>query len=941
MKTTHHPLISLLAAVIIFPLSLHAQTKKETNPGAVEGFTADEAFDKARRAFNEKNYEQAAAIYSQFRKDFGKSEEAKNALRNSAYELAICFTTLQRFSEAIDAIQEALAISPPLPRDQRQDLQFWLGVSYLQIKDHARARDALQKFIADSDPKQKMATTRAHDANILIGTAWIAEGRFREAANHFQNVASSLPAEYQSRIKVLQLHALTEAGDYKNAMDFLRKESVRLNEITQLISFQMLTLKLGNVFLEQGEYRNAISCLQLVWPFQKLLTHQEDRLAGLNIKLSEVSGDSFHSLQLKKQIRDVGDELEKFRKTEGFDSSLRFRLANAYLQMKRYREAALIMEKMVADLPKDKTTEQASLNVIRCWNALEAWPKSASAAQVFIQSFPSSPLVPEALLLQAEAYQASLEYEKAASAFESLAKRFPSAEATPRARFMQAFTLLQSEKNQESAEILTDFLSKYPKHHLADDAAYWIGMSWSFDKQFEKCRTAMDDYLKSNPKGRYRGAATYRKAYCAQQMDKYGTAIDELHEYLERFPGEPENNEARVLLGNALMNEGFMDDAFSVFRAIPSTDKKLYEEAVFRTAEGLKAMEQYDKFRALMQEFIAKNPQSPRIAEAIGHLGWYFRQKDQPEKALEIYWKAILDHGNNPEIVSVDDLISSLSRMYKGPEKSNAYLAKLRDLTADAQKRDQKTLATRLLHAQGQALKKSEPAKARALFLEANKLAVVQSTNSALLLDFATALAETGKDKESAELLRETLRWNPKALQKDRILAALGQHELKKGNEKAALDYFARFEKETLGSVIFGQTMLAQAQILDKRNNDKEAHRVLEAVLTNPTSSGQEKAEALCMIGEIYMSAGKPNLAIPYFQRVYVMHKRWKPWVAKAYLRSGEAFEKLQDAASARRTYQELTSDSEFSEFSETARAKQRLEALNVSGTSSEDSKKG
>ncbi|NBQ40761.1 MAG: hypothetical protein EBU34_13540, partial [Alphaproteobacteria bacterium] len=201
--------------------------------------------------------------------------------------------------------------------------------------------------------------------------------------------------------------------------------------------------------------------------------------------------------------------------------------------------------------------------------------------------------------------------------------------------------------------IFSDFLAKYPKHHLADDAAYWIGMAWSFDKQFEKCRAAMDDYLKSNPKGRYRGAATYRKAYCAQQMDKYGTAIDELHEYLERFPGEPENNEARVLLGNALMNEGFMDDAFSVFRAIPSTDKKLYEEAVFRTAEGLKAMEQYDKFRALMQEFITKNPQSPRIAEAIGHLGWYFRQKDQPDKAREIYWKAILDHGNNPEIVSI------------------------------------------------------------------------------------------------------------------------------------------------------------------------------------------------------------------------------------------------------------------------------------------------
>ena len=36
------------------------------------------------------------------------------------------------------------------------------------------------------------------------------------------------------------------------------------------------------------------------------------------------------------------------------------------------------------------------------------------------------------------------------------------------------------------------------------------------------------------------------------------------------------------------------------------------------------------------------------------------------------------------------------------------------------------------------------------------------------------------------------------------------------------------------------------------------------------------------------------------------MHGRWRDWVAKAYYRSGEAFEKLDDYASVRRTYQEL-----------------------------------
>jgi hypothetical protein len=58
------------------------------------------------------------------------------------------------------------------------------------------------------------------------------------------------------------------------------------------------------------------------------------------------------------------------------------------------------------------------------------------------------------------------------------------------------------------------------------------------------------------------------------------------------------------------------------------------------------------------------------------------------------------------------------------------------------------------------------------------------------------------------------------------------------------------------------------------------------------------------------------------------MHGRWKPWVAKAYLRSGEAFEKIKDPTSARRTYHELVSNPELAEFPETETASKHLLAL-------------
>jgi tetratricopeptide (TPR) repeat protein len=72
------------------------------------------------------------------------------------------------------------------------------------------------------------------------------------------------------------------------------------------------------------------------------------------------------------------------------------------------------------------------------------------------------------------------------------------------------------------------------------------------------------------------------------------------------------------------------------------------------------------------------------------------------------------------------------------------------------------------------------------------------------------------------------------------------------------------------------------------------------------------------------MDAGQPRRAVAYYQRVYVLYAKWPERVAKAYLRSGEAFEALGDFPAARRTYQEMLT----STLPRLAEAQTRLEAL-------------
>jgi TolA-binding protein len=385
--------------------------------------------------------------------------------------------------------------------------------------------------------------------------------------------------------------------------------------------------------------------------------------------------------------------------------------------------------------------------------------------------------------------------------------------ATTPVRVLRAISLLQAEDHRQATAEFERFEEQYPEHDLREDALYWRGIGWSLQREFERAREVMDLYLSTSKSGRYRASATFRKAYCAQQTKDYGTSIRELEAFLREHPSAAECDEARILLGDALMSQGRLDEAVVVFQSISKENVQLHTEGV--------------------------------------------RGRD--------------------------------------------------------------------------------PAQAQSGLLEVANGLKVQTDNPVILADCADALLAAGREDEAEDLYRNLLKWNPRAAQKDRALAAIGKAEMRCGKPAAALQLFERFEREIVGSRLLGEVMLSWAQILQASGRAAESREVLEKLLASEYAIGKEKAEALYLIGESHMRDSRPELAIPYFQRLYVMHGRWQDWVAKAYYRSGEAFEKLNDELSARRTYQELTEREDLAGFEETFKARRRLESLRGTSTLEQD----
>jgi tetratricopeptide (TPR) repeat protein len=89
--------------------------------------------------------------------------------------------------------------------------------------------------------------------------------------------------------------------------------------------------------------------------------------------------------------------------------------------------------------------------------------------------------------------------------------------------------------------------------------------------------------------------------------------------------------------------------------------------------------------------------------------------------------------------------------------------------------------------------------------------------------------------------------------------------------------------------------------------------------------SGKLKAQALLALGELEMQRDQPRKAIPYYQRIYVLYGKWREAAAKAYLRSGDAFEQINDRDAARKTYEELAASEDLAALPEAEQARERL----------------
>jgi TolA-binding protein len=156
----------------------------------------------------------------------------------------------------------------------------------------------------------------------------------------------------------------------------------------------------------------------------------------------------------------------------------------------------------------------------------------------------------------------------------------------------------------------------------------------------------------------------------------------------------------------------------------------------------------------------------------------------------------------------------------------------------------------------------------------------------------------------------------------------LGEIAYQKHDFDKALRYFNDGTEKIAASQKLKDLTVGRAKTLLALNKLDEAKKGFEQVASVREWRGEATAFSVFSLGEIEAKRGRWAEANAYFQRVYVAYQKFLPWVAKAYIRSGESFEKLGKTQEAVNTYHEMLRNEKLSGFAEAAEARQRLQAL-------------
>jgi TolA-binding protein len=343
----------------------------------------------------------------------------------------------------------------------------------------------------------------------------------------------------------------------------------------------------------------------------------------------------------------------------------------------------------------------------------------------------------------------------------------------------------------------------------------------------------------------------------------------------------------------------------------------------------------------LFTGFIKDKPDNPTVVTAIYWIGKAKARDGKIEEAKQLAADTIKKYIDDPNRDAVEQLITQLAQLCvkkKKPADTETAApatpevdpgAELDRLLARNGGNESATAKARILFAKAELARlRRQPAEEEKNLAQIAAGFKPEELSPLLLGEAGDYLLSKGKLDQAEGFYQPLINDFPKSQMVDFAYNGLGEIAYEKKDYPKALKYFSDGLDKIAASQKLKEISVGRAKTLLALGKLDEAQKGFEQVASVRGWRGESTAFSVYSLGEIAAKRGKWAEANAYFQRVYVGYQKFLPWVAKAYIGSGQSFEKLGKTQEATNTYRELLRNEKLANFAEAAEARKRLEAL-------------
>ena len=911
------------AAIAAFVLAVAA------GPAAAQD-TPREVRIKAQTALSQGAFADAVGYLQQLVEWFGAStkEETRAQMENVYFSLGTCHFFLGQFGEARDAFNIYLKKYRTGPHSQ--DVAVYIADCYRfeqHLPEALKAyRDALKKYDLNGDLKADVLASMAR--------CYLAQDKWDKAMPILQRLCQVAP-DFQRRnwaatllttahLKQMQVDSVYRLMPYLLLPNSFASRSVALN---------MAALEAGDALFGEEKYRDALWIYRLVYPHDVLEARSTQHLEYLNKlaeRLKRATENPRYLMRVQESIAELEEEIKALATIENYDMELYFRIARSYMEIRRFREARDLFLFLHGEAKEPKANE-AFFYAFQCAVHIQPWDQALEIGKQFMEQYPGGQYYDDVSIMVGQIYSKLEDWPNVIAVLTKALEVSPKHAEAAECMFLIGYASFMEEDFEGAVTWLKKMNTTYPGNPREADGTYWTGMALMFQQKFNEAIPAFDTILHSFPNTPYLADAEFRRAVCDFGSSRFPEAEKRLQAFVDRYPTNKLSGEGYMMLGDTAGSRADLPHAVACYQQVPRYDCNIefYNYSAFRAGEMLNEMRDFPGVIAHFKQYVARNREGSNFPLAMYWTGMALWNMGEQRGALDYFRQGVEKYGLDRKALGIDLILEEWVGQVRGAPKDVAATAwkGLEDMMTKAAKENQPALALRLRR-----VLTFQPGitPERKKELIDGIVARENITNASpgvldMMMDEAKHRGETNLAVAVAEATIKDFTETDHALSARMFLA---QVAIGRSDYRTAIKHLLIVKEVFASSSEAAEALVMLGDLYVKSGKYKEADECYKSILAVREWRGPLWPAALYGRGECARLERNFESAAAYYERIYVMYAGSRKWCAKAYLARAECLTLMQLKNKAAETLQEFVKITEMKDFPEYAEAQQRLKEL-------------